>query len=54
VALTWMLPILGWFVVLPLTLACGVGCLVGRHVGRHGGRPTLPPASEPTPPLPAV
>jgi hypothetical protein len=54
VALTWMLPILGWFVVLPLTLACGVGCLVGRHVGRHGGRPTLPPVSEPTPPLPAV
>ena len=50
VALTWMLPILGWFVVLPLTLACGVGCLVGSLVGRS----PLPPASGPTPPLPAV
>lgn len=30
VTLTWMLPILGWFVALPLTLACGVGCLFGR------------------------
>jgi hypothetical protein len=30
VTLTWMLPLLGWFVALPLTLACGVGCLVGR------------------------
>ncbi|MDZ4754915.1 MAG: hypothetical protein SGJ11_10525 [Phycisphaerae bacterium] len=29
VALTWMLPVLGWFVALPLTLACGVGCLLG-------------------------
>ena len=29
VTLTWMLPLLGWFVALPLTLACGVGCLVG-------------------------
>ena len=50
VGFTWMLPILGWFVVLPLTLACGVGCLVGSLVGRS----PLPPASGPTPPLPAV
>lgn len=28
-SLTWMLPIVGWFVALPLTLACGLGCLVG-------------------------
>jgi Mn2+/Fe2+ NRAMP family transporter len=43
VALTWMLPVLGWFVVLPLTLACGVGCLVGFRVGS-------PPAAVPPPP----
>jgi hypothetical protein len=30
VALTWMLPVLGWFVVMPLTLACGLGSLIGR------------------------
>lgn len=30
-ALTWMLPIVGWFVALPLSLACGLGCLVGRR-----------------------
>ncbi len=30
VSLTWMLPIVGWFVALPLSLACGLGCLVGR------------------------
>lgn len=28
-ALTWMLPILGWFVMLPLSLVCGVGCVLG-------------------------
>ncbi len=26
--LTWALPLLGWFVALPLTLAAGIGCLV--------------------------
>jgi len=26
--LTWALPVIGWFIVLPLTLATGVGCLV--------------------------
>lgn len=34
VTLTWMLPLLGWFVALPLTLACGVGCLVGAATTR--------------------
>ncbi|MDZ4829719.1 MAG: hypothetical protein SGJ09_05910 [Phycisphaerae bacterium] len=28
IALTWMLPVVGWFVALPLTLACGAGCLL--------------------------
>lgn len=28
VALTWVLPLIGWFVVLPVTLAAGVGCVV--------------------------
>ncbi len=28
IALTWMLPVVGWFVALPLSLACGAGCLL--------------------------
>lgn len=28
VALTWVLPLVGWFVVLPLTLSTGVACLL--------------------------
>jgi hypothetical protein len=28
IALTWMLPFVGWFVALPLSLACGAGCLM--------------------------
>jgi Mn2+/Fe2+ NRAMP family transporter len=47
VALTWMLPVLGWFVVLPLTLACGVGCLVGFRVDR---RPASVPQAPPSAP----
>ena len=28
ISLTWILPLVGWMVMLPLTLAAGVGCLV--------------------------
>jgi len=28
ITLSWILPLLGWFFVLPLTLATGVGCLI--------------------------
>ena len=28
ITLTWVLPLIGWLVMLPLTLATGVGCLV--------------------------
>jgi hypothetical protein len=28
IALTWMLPVVGWLVALPLSLACGAGCIV--------------------------
>lgn len=28
VVLTWMLPVIGWFFLLPLTLAVGVGCFI--------------------------
>ena len=28
IVLTWILPIVGWLVMLPLTLAAGVGCLL--------------------------
>lgn len=46
VGFTWMLPILGWFVVLPLTLACGVGCVLGGTAqARAGGAPPPPPVS---------
>jgi hypothetical protein len=32
VALTWMLPVVGWFILLPATLALSLGCLlVGRR-----------------------
>ncbi len=30
-ALTWMLPVVGWFVALPLSLACGLGCMLGSR-----------------------
>ena len=28
ITLTWVLPLVGWFAMLPLTLATGVGCLI--------------------------
>lgn len=28
ITLTWVLPLIGWFAMLPLTLATGVGCLL--------------------------
>ena len=28
VVLTWILPIVGWLVMMPLTLAAGIGCLI--------------------------
>lgn len=28
ISLTWVLPLVGWLVMLPLTLAAGIGCLV--------------------------
>ena len=28
ITLTWVLPLVGWLIVLPLTMATGVGCLV--------------------------
>lgn len=42
--LTWMLPLLGWFIVMPLTLACGAGCMLGR--GRNPVAPDVPPPSS--------
>jgi hypothetical protein len=41
--LTWVLPLVGWLGMLPLTLATGVGCLV------LGLFPTRPIASTPAP-----
>jgi hypothetical protein len=28
ITLTWVLPLVGWLIVLPLTLATGIGCLL--------------------------
>jgi len=28
IALTWVLPLIGWLFVMPLTLATGIGCLI--------------------------
>ena len=28
ITLTWVLPLVGWFAMLPLTLAAGIGCLI--------------------------
>jgi len=41
IALTWALPIIGWLVVLPATIAAGVGCaLLARRSGSQ--RPLAP------------
>jgi hypothetical protein len=48
IALTWALPFIGWLVVLPLSLAAGVGCLALSR----GVRPVAP-APVPAPPIPA-
>jgi hypothetical protein len=40
-SLTWALPLVGWLVVLPLSMATGLGCLVIGCV----------PARKPTPPV---
>jgi hypothetical protein len=40
VSLTWMLPVVGWFVMLPLSLAAGLGCLIA---GRPSAAAVPPP-----------
>lgn len=42
IALTWMLPIVGWFVALPLSLAFGTGCLVLSLAGRRSPAVAVP------------
>jgi hypothetical protein len=45
IALTWALPIIGWLIVLPASIAAGVGCaLLARRPVRQ---PTPPPAPAP-------
>ncbi len=35
ISLTWVLPLVGWLVILPLTMSAGIGCLVlGIFFGR--------------------
>jgi len=56
ISLTWILPLVGWLLVLPLTLAAGVGCLVlGMFSGRGGeaGRAMTAMTSDAPPPTTA-
>lgn len=41
ITLTWVLPLVGWLIMIPLTLASGVGCLI---VGLFPVRPQSLPA----------
>jgi len=44
VALTWVLPLVGWLIMLPLTLSTGVACLL---LGMRRSRPAM--QGEPVP-----
>lgn len=45
-SLTWILPLVGWLVMLPLSLAAGVGCLItGAFPARAEGVPVVPIAA---------
>ena len=43
IALTWALPIVGWIIVLPATIAAGVGCVLTGRAGRTASAATPPP-----------
>ncbi|MCA9286821.1 MAG: hypothetical protein KDA22_16470 [Phycisphaerales bacterium] len=47
IALTWALPIVGWVVMLPLSLATGLGCLVLGPFGRGQSVPLEAVAAAP-------
>ena len=48
IVLTWILPLVGWLVMLPLTMAAGVGCLVlGLFSGRRSVDTTATPEEPP-------
>jgi hypothetical protein len=42
ISLTWVLPLVGWLVMLPLTLAAGIGCLVLGVLPVREDRPLVP------------
>jgi len=45
ISLTWILPLVGWLLMLPLTLAAGLGCLVlGMFSGRGAAADSAMPA----------
>ena len=47
ISLTWVLPVVGWLGMLPLTLAAGLGCLI---LGFVPLRPAAAPAPAISPP----
>ena len=47
-SLTWILPLVGWLVMLPATMATGVGCLL---LGPFPPRRTAPPSAPAAPPI---
>jgi len=42
-SITFVLPVVGWFFVLPLTLASGLGAVIVSRWGRRAA-PVAPPA----------
>ncbi len=47
ISLTWVLPLVGWLVILPLTMSAGIGCLVlGIFFGRSDKTAVEPPTLE--------
>ena len=47
IVLTWILPIVGWLVMLPMTLCAGVGCLLLGILPMRS-QPSMPGADVPT------
>ncbi len=48
-SLTWILPVVGWLIALPLTLATGVGCLALGLAPDRSSTPVVPVTVVPIP-----
>ena len=43
ISLTWVLPLVGWLVMLPLTMSAGIGCLVLGILFRRSDKTVVEP-----------